>query len=64
MRLFLFLFSFFVILAAPLAVSARTENIAAVVNEDAITMSDVEDRMALLIASAGLPNTAEIKSKL
>lgn len=49
-------------LSAP--AQAQVEGIAAVVNEDAITMSDVEDRMRLIIASSGLPNTPEIKNKL
>jgi len=38
--------------------------IAAVVNEDAISMSDVEDRMRLIIASAGLKNTQEIRERV
>ncbi len=44
--------------------SAGTERIAAVVNEDAITVSDVNDRLRLIIGSAGLPNSSEIREKL
>ncbi len=43
---------------------ALAETIALVVNEDAITMSDVNDRVKLITASAGLPDTPEIRSKL
>lgn len=46
------------------AAAARTESIAMVVNEQAITMSDVQDRMALIIASSGLPNTPDVQQKL
>jgi len=38
--------------------------IAAVVNEDAISVSDVEDRMRLIIASAGLQDTQEIRQRV
>ncbi len=44
--------------------AARSESIAVVVNEDAITLSDVNDRMALIIASSGLPNSKDIREKL
>lgn len=40
------------------------ESIAAVVNEDAITASDVADRMNLIIISTGLKNSDEIRKKL
>ncbi|MCB1721429.1 MAG: peptidylprolyl isomerase [Rhodospirillales bacterium] len=46
------------------ALAARSESIAVVVNEDAITMSDVNDRMALIIASSGLPNKKDVQEKL
>ena len=51
------------IYSAP-AEAARQESIAVVVNEDAITMSDVNDRMGLIIASAGLRNTKDTRDKL
>ncbi|HIF25304.1 MAG TPA: rotamase [Micavibrio sp.] len=46
------------------AAYARSASIAAVVNEDAISESDVEARMRLAIVSSGLPNNAEARSKL
>ncbi len=49
---------------AQAALAARSESIAVVVNEDAITVSDVNDRMALIIASSGLPNSQDIRNKL
>lgn len=47
----------------PVAAKAN-EGIAAVVNEDAITMSDVYDRLKLMIVSSGLPNTPDIQERL
>lgn len=38
--------------------------IAAVVNEDAITISDVEDRVTLIVRSSGMPDTPDIREKL
>lgn len=54
------------VLAQPKAVSAgpMLETIAAVVNEDAITASDVNDRMDMIIISSGLKNSDEIRKKL
>lgn len=46
------------------AAAARTETIAAVVNNDAITTSDVEERMRLVMVSSGIPNSPEIKQRL
>ena len=43
---------------------ARTETIAAVVNEDAISMSDMNDRLKLILTSSGLPDNEEIRSKI
>lgn len=59
----------FILAVSPQAVSAApavsgTSSIAVVVNEDAITMDDVNDRMRLILASSGLPGTEEIRSKL
>ncbi len=45
-------------------VLAREEGIAAVVNEDAISFSDLNDRMTMIIASSGLPDSEEIRQKL
>ncbi len=46
------------------AAQARTESIAAVVNEDAISESDVNDRMKMVIASSGLPDNREIRERM
>lgn len=43
---------------------AATQEIAAVVNEDAISMQDVKKRMKLIMASSGLPNNKEIRERL
>lgn len=46
------------------AKAQQAEGIAAVVNSDAITMSDVYDRMKLMIVSSGMPNTPDIQERL
>lgn len=43
---------------------AAREGIAVVVNEDAISHSDLEDRLRLIMASSGLPNNNEVRAKL
>ncbi len=52
------------VLAFSSAQAARTETIAAVVNDDAITASDVQDRLKLLMISSGIPNSPEIRERL
>lgn len=42
----------------------QVAGIAAVVNDEAISMSDVMDRMKLVIVSSGLPDTPEIRAKI
>lgn len=54
---------FFITVAAMPAMAERSMRIAAVVNSDAITESDVEERLRLILASSGLPNTKEIREK-
>ncbi len=44
-------------LAAP---QKRSESIAAVVNAQAVTQSDVDDRMKMIMSSAGLPATPDV----
>ncbi|QQG36346.1 MAG: peptidylprolyl isomerase [Micavibrio aeruginosavorus] len=44
--------------------AARTETIAAVVNSDAITATDVEERLRLVMVSSGIPNSPEIRQRL
>ncbi len=48
----------------PAAQAARTETIAAVVNNDAITTSDVEERMRLLMTSSGIPDSQDMRARL
>ncbi|MBI2234238.1 MAG: SurA N-terminal domain-containing protein, partial [Micavibrio aeruginosavorus] len=43
---------------------ARAEGIAAVVNEDAITISDLEERLRLMIVSSGMPYNQDIRDRL
>ncbi len=42
----------------------QTQGIAAVVNDEAISMQDVTDRMKLVMISSGLPNSKEIQAKI
>lgn len=49
--------------AVPFAL-ANSEGIVAVVNEDPITRSDVEDRITLIIRSSGMPDNAEMRGRL
>ena len=46
------------------ASAAGKEGIAVIVNQDAITNSDVNDRMALIAASSGMPSAPELMAKL
>jgi peptidyl-prolyl cis-trans isomerase SurA len=51
--------------AAPAASSAQGgERIAAVVNQDAITASDVEARLRLALLGSGLPDNADVRQRL
>ncbi len=43
---------------------AQSEGIAAVVNDGIVSQSDVDARLRLIIASAGMPNNAEIREKV
>jgi peptidyl-prolyl cis-trans isomerase SurA len=43
---------------------AQSESIAAIVNNDAVTMSDVAARMKLIMVSSGMPNTDEMRAKI
>lgn len=61
---FLFLGALVFALALPAVVYARTEGIAAVVNQDAISITDLNDRLRMVIASARLPGTKEIQEKI
>lgn len=52
------------IIAAPQAHAQQTLGIAAVVNDDAISMRDVEERAKLVMVSSGLPNNPEIRTRI
>ena len=62
--LFAFVLSFAVVMARPLISYAADAGIGVVVNADAISMSDLNDRMGLVIISARLPNTEDTRNKL
>jgi len=68
MRIFLVFFSVFMLaqsLSMPsYAQGGGASSIAVVVNEDAITMSDVEDRVTLIVRSSGMPDNEEMRSKI
>lgn len=65
MRHILFLLaSALFLLGSHTPVYAQSETIAAVVNEDAISKSDVDDRMLMIIRSSGLGDSPEIREKL
>ncbi len=51
-------------LAASHAGASRMESIAAVVNNDAVTMSELNARMHLIMASSGLPDNAEVRAQI
>lgn len=62
----LFVFGFLApaVVAAPAFVQAATQKIAAVVNDEAISVSDLNNRLRLIMASSGLPNTEDVRAKL
>lgn len=64
MRIFLVLIMFSLALLLPLVSQAQSEGIAAVVNADAISESDMNDRLNMVLVTSGLPNNAEVRSKL
>lgn len=62
MNLVILLTAFLVLL--PAGTQARTTEIVATVNQDAITDNDLQNRMKLIMASSGLPDAPEVRSKL
>lgn len=55
----------FVVVSGPCAaLAAQGESIAAVVNEDVISMSDVEDRLKLVLVSSNIPDTKEMRDRV
>lgn len=51
-------------LAPAIAQNTRTESIVAVVNNDAITATDLEERLRLLMISSGIPPSPETRERL
>lgn len=60
----LFLLGSLLTVLAPGMAHAGRESIAATVNEEAITTSDVDDRMKLMVVSSGLPASEDLRAKL
>ncbi len=60
LAILLILFTF---VSAP-AYARRMEGIAAVVNDEVISYSDVSDRIKLVISSSGMPDTADMQDRL
>lgn len=50
--------------AMPDHARAQSESIVAIVNNDAVTMSDVAARMRLIMVSSGMPDTDEMRNKI
>jgi peptidyl-prolyl cis-trans isomerase SurA len=61
MRQFFLLVLLFVL---PVTVHAQQGMIAAVVNEDPVTVQDLTDRMHLVIVTSGMPNTDETRARM
>lgn len=66
MRYFLIMLFALLVTALPYTGMARSmsESIVAVVNEDIVTSTDVEDRLKLIMVSSGFPDTEETRGKL
>lgn len=61
---FLAIFSLALFFAQTQPTYSATQEIAAVVNDDAISFRDLEKRLRLVMASSGLPNTPDIQQRL
>ncbi|MGH1456027.1 MAG: peptidylprolyl isomerase [Alphaproteobacteria bacterium] len=59
-----FIFAFVFCVMQERQAVAAVQEIVAVVNEDAISASDLNKRLKLILASSGLPNNAEIREKM
>lgn len=65
MKIFGFILAIFAVMGCVSGAHAqRSDAIAAVVNGDVITYTDVYDRIDLVIKSSGMPNTKEFRQKL
>jgi peptidyl-prolyl cis-trans isomerase SurA len=62
-KAFILLLAFFMALTSS-SYAQRSDSIAAVVNDDVITYTDLYDRMNLVIKSSRMPNTTEFKERL
>lgn len=51
-------------LDSPVYAQSRSAGIAAIVNQDAISINDVNERMLLVMSSSGIPNKQEIRDRL
>lgn len=56
--------AFFLLIGCAAAVSAQETKIAAVVNNEVVTDDDVNTRLALVMRSSGIPDTAENRKRL
>lgn len=52
------------VITTPAKAQQQAMGIAAVVNDDAISMRDVEDRIRLVLASSGLPDNKDIRARI
>lgn len=50
--------------APPVALAQQVERVAAVVNDDIVTLWDLQERLDLVIATSNLPDSAETRQKL
>jgi peptidyl-prolyl cis-trans isomerase SurA len=59
-----FLLMALAVLPPSYAATVRHENIAVIVNDSAITQSDIDARMKLIMTSSGLPDRPEVRAKV
>ncbi len=64
MQSILFLFTLFMFFPGYAYAQGMDMRIAAVVNDDAISVSDLEDRVKLIMTSSGLPDRADIRERV
>lgn len=66
MKIFItaFLMFFFTAMAIGPSYAAQTQTIAAVVNNDAITAADIDERLRLVMVSSGMPDSDDIRTRL
>jgi len=64
MRYYLLILTFFVGFISSSSLRAQESGIAVVVNEDAVTMTDLTDRYRLILASSRIPDGPETRARL